>query len=220
MFIGHAALAFAVKAHLPRASLTAFLAATFGLDMLWPVFLLLGIERMRIDPGNTAFTPLAFEAYPWSHSLVMAAVWGAAAGVVVFLWRRNIVEAAVVDALVTSHWFLDFVTHGPDMPLWPLADSPRFGLGLWNSIPATLVVEGVMFAIGLGLYLKATRASDRAGHIGLWALIGFLLFAWASGPFMPPPPSERAVAVTGAIFGFLMLPWIAWIDRHRPAAEP
>jgi hypothetical protein len=218
MFIGHAALGFAAKARLPRASLAAFLTATFALDLLWPVFLLIGIEQVRIEPGNTAFTPLAFVAYPWSHSLVMAVVWGTVLGIGVFAWRRNVVEAAVAEFLVISHWLLDFVAHRPDLPLWPAAGAPRLGLGLWNSVPATLAIEGIMFAAALGLYLRATRARDRAGVIGLFALIGFLVFAWASGPFLPPPPSERAIAVTGAIFGFLMVPWIAWIDRHRPPA--
>lgn len=217
MFVGHAALAFAAKARVPRASLVAFLAATFGLDMLWPVFILAGIERVRIEPGNTAFTPLAFDWYPWSHSLVMAAAWGSIAGIAVFAWRRNVVEAALVDALVVSHWTLDFVTHGPDLPLWPWAGSPRVGLGLWNSIPATLLIEGLMFAAGVFLYASATKAKDPVGTIAFWSLIGFLLLAWSTGPFTPAPPSDRAIAIVGIVFGFLMLPWVAWIDRHRPA---
>lgn len=216
MFVGHAALAFAAKSRLPGASLTALLVATFGLDMLWPVFLLAGIEHVRIDPGNTAFTPLSFDSYPWSHSLVMAAVWGMLAGIAVYVWRRNVVEAALVDFLVVSHWVLDFVTHRPDLPLWPSAASPKLGLGLWNSVPATLVIEGLMFVVAVLMYATATRAKDRVGTVAFWALIGFLLFAWSTGPFTPPPPSERAIAVVGIVFGVLMIPWIAWIDRHRP----
>lgn len=219
MFVGHAALAFAAKARLPRASLTAFLAATFGLDLLWPVFILGGIEQVRIDPGNTAFTPLAFDSYPWSHSLVMAAVWAALAGGATYLWRGNIIEAAIVDALVVSHWVLDFVTHRPDLPLWPSDASPRLGLGLWNSIPWTLAVEGFMFAVAVFMYATATKAKDRVGMIAFWVLIGFLLFAWSTGPFAPPPPSDRAIAIVGIVFGFLMLPWVAWIDRHRPPRQ-
>lgn len=219
MFVGHAALAFAAKARLPRASLTAFLAATFGLDLLWPVFILAGIEQVRIDPGNTAFTPLAFDSYPWSHSLVMAAVWAALAGGATYLWRGNIIEAAIVDALVVSHWVLDFVTHRPDLPLWLSDASPRLGLGLWNSIPWTLAIEGLMFAVAVFMYATATKAKDRVGMIAFWVLIGFLLFACSTGPFTPPPPSDRAIAIVGIVVGFLMLPWVAWIDRHRPPRQ-
>jgi len=46
------------------------------LDLLWPPFLALGWERVGIEPGATAYTLLAFEHYPWSHGLLMAAVWG------------------------------------------------------------------------------------------------------------------------------------------------
>ena len=70
MFIGHYGVALAAKKLAPRTSLgILFLAAQF-VDMLWPVFLLAGMEHVRIDPGNTAFTPLDFYDYPISHSLL------------------------------------------------------------------------------------------------------------------------------------------------------
>ena len=50
MFVGHTALALASKARAPKAPLSVLIAAVFGLDMLWPVFLLLGIEHVRIEP--------------------------------------------------------------------------------------------------------------------------------------------------------------------------
>jgi len=89
-------------------------------------------------------------------------------------------------ALVVSHWVLDFITHRPDLPLTPTG-STRVGLGLWNSIPATLAVEATIFAIGLALYLRATRARRRAGTIGLWSLVAFLLLIYAASTFGPPP---------------------------------
>ena len=58
MFIGHFAVAFSAKKFAPRSSLAVLIAAALFSDMLWPVFLLLGWERARIDPGNTRFTPL------------------------------------------------------------------------------------------------------------------------------------------------------------------
>ncbi len=217
MFVGHAALAFGAKARLPRVPLAALLAASFGLDLLWPVLVLAGVERVRIDPGNTAFTPLAFDAYPWSHSLLMALVWGALAGVAFHAARRDRTGALVVGALVVSHWVLDWVSHRADLPLWPGASSPLVGLGLWNSVPATLIVEGLLFAGGVGMYLAATRAADRVGTWALGALLVFLTLAWAGGPFSPPPPGSTAIAVVGIAFSVLVIPWVIWIDRHRPA---
>ncbi len=75
MFIGHAALALAARPLAPRANLGVALAATFWLDLVWPILLLVGIERVEIDPGNTAFTPLDFVHYPWTHSLAAALAW-------------------------------------------------------------------------------------------------------------------------------------------------
>src|SRR5688572_27545800 len=123
MFVGHTALALAAKAHRRDLPLAWAVAAAFLLDLLWPVFLLMGIERVRIDPGATAFTPLAFDAYPWTHSLSMAIVWGA---IVAALARTH---KLLLGALVVSHWALDLVTHQPDLPLWP-GPSPHVGLGL------------------------------------------------------------------------------------------
>ena len=75
MYIGHFAVAFAAKRVAPKASLGVLLAAAMFIDLIWPVFLLLGWERVRIDPGNTAFTPLDFVSYPYSHSLAMTLLW-------------------------------------------------------------------------------------------------------------------------------------------------
>jgi hypothetical protein len=83
MFVGHLAVAFGVKSMTPRIPLGWLVAASFGLDLLWPVFLLVGIENVRIDPGNTALTPLAFDNYPWSHSLAMVLVWAGLAAALV-----------------------------------------------------------------------------------------------------------------------------------------
>jgi hypothetical protein len=76
MFIGHFAVGFAARQAVPRVSLAVLFAAAQLADLLWPVFLLLGLEQARIEPGITAFTPFDFISYPYSHSLLMLAVWG------------------------------------------------------------------------------------------------------------------------------------------------
>jgi hypothetical protein len=119
MFIGHFALGFAAKPAVPRVSLAALMLAALFADVLWPILVLAGLEEVRIAPGNTAFTPLEFVSYPWSHSLLLLVVWGACVGSayrVIFGGRRTFVILAL---LVVSHWVLDWVTHAPDMPLYP-----------------------------------------------------------------------------------------------------
>jgi membrane-bound metal-dependent hydrolase YbcI (DUF457 family) len=213
MFIGHFAVAFAAKPVAPGASLgTLFLAAQF-LDGLWPVLLLLGIERVEIHPGDTAFTPLNFVHYPISHSLAMTLLW-AALFALGYAWLTKDRRAALVAAvLVASHWLLDWLTHRPDLPLYP-GGSERLGLGLWNSVAGTLVVEGLMFAAGIAMYLRATRARDRTGTIIFWVLIAFLIMAYLGAAFGPPPPDLRALEWT-ALSGWLLVAWGYWIDRHR-----
>src|SRR5438093_718523 len=106
MFIGHFALGFAAKRAAPRLSVAVLFAAAQFADLLWPVLVALGLEQVRIDPGNTAFTPLDFIAYPYSHSLLMLCLWGTAFGVVAAVVTRNATAGLTVAALVVSHWVL------------------------------------------------------------------------------------------------------------------
>jgi hypothetical protein len=212
MFVGHTAVALAAKARAPNRPLGVFLAAAFAADLLWPVLLLLGVERVRIVPGATAFNPLVFESYPWSHSLLMAVVWGAVGAALVARRREGWGYPALVGAVVVSHWVLDFISHGPDLPLWPGA-SPHVGLGLWNSIPATLAVEGALFLGGLTLYLRAVHPRDRVGRGAFWSLMILSAVLWVAGPWSPPPPSARALAWFG-LLGWPLVAWGWWADRH------
>lgn len=214
MFIGHYALGFAAKRVEPRLTLPILLTAPQLLDLLWPVFVLTGIEHVEVAPGNTAFTPLRFTNYPWSHSLATSIVWAFLFAMLVRArvgtWRAAVVAAA----LVVSHWVLDFASHVPDMPVWP--GGPRVGLGLWRSIPATLAVEIAMYAAGVFIYARATRAKDRVGKWSLVGLVAFLFVAYIGNVVGPPPPSANAVAISALALWLIPL-WGLWIERHREA---
>jgi membrane-bound metal-dependent hydrolase YbcI (DUF457 family) len=189
------------------------MAAPMALDLLWPLFLVAGWEQVRIDPGNTAFTPLDFVSYPYSHSLAMSALWGVAFGLLYWGFTRYAAGAVVIGFGVVSHWILDFFTHRPDLPLYP-GGTTRVGLGLWNWVAGTIVVECVMFAAGVWIYLAATRARDRSGSYGLWAFLTFILIVYFASAFGAPPPSADAVARLS--FAIWLIPlWTWWFDRHR-----
>lgn len=188
------------------------LAATYWLDMVWPVLLLAGIEHVRIDPGNTAFTPLDFWDYPWSHSLVLAAGWSVLFGLACIRAGKRV--ALLAGLLVFSHWVLDFVTHRPDLPLWP-GGGPMVGLGLWNSVPATIAIESAMFAAGICIYAFSTRPRDLIGVLAFWGLVLFLGAIYAANVFGPPPPNESAIAIAGAVGAMLFTVWSWWADKHR-----
>jgi len=216
MMIGHTAVALGAKKVSPATSLGTLLAAAAMLDLIWPFLIILGIEHVTIAPGDTAFTPLDFVSYPWSHSLLMAVLWGIAFGAVYFAIAYNRTGAIVCAALVPSHWLLDWISHRPDLPLIPGSDA-RYGLGLWNSVPLTMIVELLLFAGGVWVYVSTTRARDHVGSRGLFAFLAVNLVLYAGVAFGPPPPSVSAIAATG-IGQFLFIAFAAWIDRHRSIA--
>jgi len=214
MFIGHFAVGFAGKKFAPRTSLAWLLSAPLFLDLLWPVFVLLGWEQVRIDPGNTRFTPLDFAYYPWSHSLLMSVVW-ATLFAVVYHWMAHYRPGTIAIWIgVVSHWVLDWVTHRPDMPLYP-GGGPRLGVGLWNSIAGTLVVEISMLAVGVWLYVRATRARDRIGRRAFVSYVGLLLVLYIGDRFSGPPPNVAALVWTGIAAEAILVPWAWWFDSHR-----
>jgi hypothetical protein len=213
MFIGHFAVGLGAKAAAPKTSLgSLFLAAQF-LDLLWPTLLLFGIERVEISPGITKVTPLDFTYYPITHSLLMAVVWGLLFGLVYFFLKKDRKSALVLGICVLSHWLLDLIVHRPDLPLFP-GDSPKAGFGLWNSLAGTLAVEGIIFFIGLWLYLRTTQAKNKAGLYGFWGLIVFLAAIYVSNLFGPPPPSVSAIAWAGHL-QWLFVIWAYWVDGNR-----
>ena len=207
MFVGHFALGFAGKRAAPRVPLfILFLAAQLA-DTLWPVLIALGVERVRIEQNSNPFLVLNFVSYPYSHSLLLLAVWGAALAAI---YRGS---ALVVFALVISHWFLDWVTHRPDMPLYP--GGPTFGLGLWNSVAATLSIELVMFAAGVWIYARATRARDAVGRWAFVGLVALLLLFYLSSLGGTAPPSVAALATVALVGAAIILVLAWWVDRHR-----
>ena len=213
MFIGHFGTAFAAKKFAPKPSLGTLILAAQFIDLLWPVLLLLGIEKVAIDPGNTAVTPLDFYHYPISHSLLGVLGWAVLFGLVYYLIKKNWKNSLGLGVLVLSHWVLDLLTHRPDLLLIPGLEL-KVGLGLWNSLIGTLIIELAIFAGGVYLYLKMTKAKNRKGSYGAWGSIIFLLLVYSSNIFGAAPPSVEPIAYIGLLQWLLVL-WGYWIDRNR-----
>jgi hypothetical protein len=213
MFIGHFGVGFGAKAAEPKISLgTYFLAAQF-LDLLWPILILIGVEKVEIKPGITKVAPLDFTYYPISHSLLMVLIWALAFGFVSWLFRKNIKASIILGACVLSHWILDLIVHRPDLPLYP-GSTEKFGLGLWNSLSATLIVECVFFFGGLMLYWRVTKAINKIGFYGFWLLAALLLVIYIASTFGPPPTSVSAIGWTAQLQWIFIL-FAYWIDRNR-----
>lgn len=213
MFLGHYGLALAAKRAAPRTSLgTLTFAAQFA-DELWPILLLMGLEHVRIVPGLMAANSLDFVRYPITHSLLAVIGWAILIGFIYFVLRRYRRGAWVVALAVSSHWLLDAPMHRPNLPLWP-GSRIMVGAGAWNSVWLTVLLEVGALLVGLVTYMRYTRATDRIGSWGLWAMVLLLVVIWCGGIFGPPPPSERTLAVT-TLGIWLFVPWSYWIDRHR-----
>ncbi len=218
MFIGHFGAGLAAKSIAPKASLGALFIAAQFLDLLWPTLLLLDIEHVRIVPGATAVTPLVFEHYPISHSLLAVLGWAMLMGSAYLFLRRDRIGAVVLGMLVISHWGLDALVHQPDLPLFP-GSATLIGLNAWSSLPITLAIEVPLFVLGVWLYARATSPTDAIGCWGFRALVIFLLIAYAGNLFGEPPPGPEAIAWVCQSQWLLVL-WGYWIDNHRVLQVP
>jgi len=214
MFIGHFAIGFGAKNLAPQVSLGILFLACQLADVIWPSLVLLGVESVQIEPGITVLTPLNFLHYPYSHGLLALLLWSALfAGLYALISRAGTRAAIIIAAVALSHWVLDVLTHRPDMPI-TLSDSSVIGFGLWNHPLIAVPLELLLFGVGVALYFRSTRPLNRTGSIASWALVVFLLVAWAAALLGPPPPSATAVAWSAESI-WLIIAWGFWIDHNR-----
>jgi len=223
MFAGHYGPGYGARAVGQRVPLWVLFLAVQFLDVLWGVFVLLGIEKVRIVPGITATNPLDLYYMPYTHSLAGALFWSLVAGLIYGGWRRGRAASGrgawVVGGAVFSHWVLDLLVHRPDLPLW--ANRFKVGLGLWNYPVPAFALEALFLFGGLWIYLRATRAPDAGGAAGFIVLSLLLLGLQLMTFFGSPPPTPAAAAIT-ALGSYAAIATAAgWLDarRNHPARD-
>ena len=213
MFIGHYGVSFFAKAARRDIPLWVLFLAVQLIDVFWAVFVMLGIERVRIVPGITATNPLDLYYMPYTHSLAAVLLWSAAGFAVYKICRpsQSGSRAALVVALaVLSHWFLDLVVHRPDLPLYD--DAAKVGLGLWNfPVPAFLLEAALLFG-GILVYARSAdpfyaRKRTRMLIFGAVMAAGQLAIF-----FGPPPPSTTALAITGLAIYIVYAAAARWLE--------
>ena len=217
MFIGHFAVALGAKKAAPKTSFGTLLLAAQWPDFIWPIFLMLGWERVEIVPGITAVNPLDFVSYPFTHSLLADLGWALLLAGLYLVFKKSRRGALVLWACVMSHWLLDYISHRPDLPLYP--GSQLVGLGVWNSVSMTLIVEGGIFIIGAMIYSRTTRPRDKIGEYSYKTFIALLVLIYLASLAGPPPPSVSALEWSD-IFLLLLLAWAYWLDDHRTVTPP
>ena len=214
MFVGHYGVSFAFKSlEKPLPLWLLFIAVQF-VDVLWAVFVPLGIEKVRITPGITASNPLDLYYMPYSHSLVAALLWSGAAFIGYKLTRRRAAYAAfLVAAAVFSHWVLDLIVHRPDLALYD--DTYKMGLGLWNYPAVAFALEAGLLFGGMLLYLRSTSAVSKLGKFGM-PVFGLVLLAVQAVVFFGSPPSSPSAAALTAILSYVVFAAVVyWLERKR-----
>jgi len=214
MLVGHVAAGMVGKRAAPRVSLGTLVLAAVLCDLLWGAFVLAGVEHIIIRPGRGAANYLDAVATSLSHGLATTVLWAALFAGVWFLRRRDTRVALILFALVLSHWVLDFISHGPDMALAPGVRT-RVGLGLWNSIPATVAFEGGFWLIAVIVYTRATQPRTRLTAFAFWIFIGLLTLVWYNNIAGPPPASPRAAAMGSLILFSVIVAWAYWMNAAR-----
>ena len=222
MFVGHYGVSFAGKKPAPRLSLGVLFLAVQLLDILFAVFVLLGIEKLRIVPGFTAFNPYDLYWMPYSHSLLGALLWSTLTTLVALVALRRLrsrdrrIAAGILGVAVFSHFLLDLPMHTPDLPLGLDAGSPKIGFGLWNYPALALLAELAVLAAGGAIYLRATRAKSRGYAVGTCGVRrDSSLSLTLATPYFPAPPSDRAFAAQALVLYGLLAAAAQWIDRGR-----
>ncbi len=215
MFVGHYGPSFAAKGIKQSIPLWVLFIAVQLLDVFWSIFVLLGIEKVRIVPGITATNPLDLYYMPYTHSLVGSMLWAVGAAIVYYLWRKadGWAAATLVGAAVFSHWVLDVLVHRPDMPLY--GNSSKIGFGLWNYPVFGFVLELAVLFSGMYLYLKTTKSTSRIGSYGM-GIFGFIMLAVQCVVFFGPAlSSDKAAAITALFYYFVFAGVAYWLEGKR-----
>lgn len=206
MFIGHFAPALALQRVRPGVKLWQLFLAVQFVDLLWPIFILLGVEHARIVPGFTESNGLDLYDMPWSHSLVATLVWGFLAFIAWRFKSGNTGDAVAISLGVMSHFVMDLLVHVPDLPLMS-SDGAKLGFGLWRHLAIALPLELVLF--GAAGFWWWSRDKTKRGAIALVALLG----AGFVNYFMPPPPNEMHMALMTLVSISACAALIAWAER-------
>ncbi|HEY0566228.1 MAG TPA: hypothetical protein VGC88_11625 [Terriglobales bacterium] len=217
MLLGHygPALALAPEQRDSKLRLWHLFAAVQLMDICWSVLISLGAEKVRVIPGFLAASPLDLYYMPFTHGLLGSLLISAVAGYLFSLYSKSSRDGLVIAVAVFSHWILDLVVHRPDLPLW--GNSYKVGFGMWRSLPLTIVVETLVYAIGVYLYSRRHAGWKRL------VVVGVFTAALQYGTLNAPPPPNNFVLAGMALFMYVLLCFVAvWVepaDEQRPVLK-
>jgi len=211
MFIGHWAPALAAAAASSRSPKlgTLFVAAQLT-DFAFFIFVITGIEQMRITPGITVMNGMDLFHMPYTHSLLGSALWGLGLGIVIYAATKDRLAAVIGGLVVLSHWFVDLLVHTKDLTLW--GAPPKLGFGLWNYPAIEMPIELGITVLALYWYWKRTR-----GPVGPIIILGVMLLTFQAVDWFGTPPAEAGLQLyLTALSAFTVTCLVAWwVGRTR-----
>jgi len=159
---GHLAIGFAAKRFAPRIPLIVLLVTAYAIDLLYFLFMAIGIESVEYSP--------------WSHSLIMAVAWSGLALLITLMITKSFRSALVIGLVLISHWVLDFIVW--DNMLIIFDDGLRVGIGLFNAIGfsqtnftgfnmSTVIASSIelsLLIVGVAMYIRL-RKKDKADSL-------------------------------------------------------
>ncbi len=218
MFVGHYSVSFLAKSLEKTIPLWVLFIAVQFVDILWAIFVIFGIEKVRIIPNFTKSNSLDLYFMPYTHSLVGALGWSALIFGIYFLWRRKksprpAFAALLVGLAVFSHWILDLIVHTSDLSLYD--DTYKMGFGLWNLPQIAFPLELLFLGGGLWFYLRSTKASSATGRFGMLIFVLFLIIVQYYALFGPVPETTTSFSITALVFYFGFSGIALWLERYR-----
>ncbi|WP_298303194.1 hypothetical protein [uncultured Erythrobacter sp.] len=211
MFIGHFAPAFVAAASYSRGpKLATYFVAAQLVDWGFFILAMVGVEKMRIDPGATVMVPFDLHHIPYTHSLLGAGIWALVFGIVVAIWHRDSLAGLLSASVVASHWVLDWITHRPDLTL--TGGGEAYGLGLWNHPEIAMPLEiGIVLAAFL-FYIRRSRGPVVQPLILLLVMLVFQAINW----FGPQPSEAGIMLYLQALLSFGIFTGLAmWVGKNR-----
>ena len=204
MFIGHWAPAMVAATYKQAPSLPVLFIAAQLVDWGFFLFLMFGIEAMRVTPGISVMNPMDLYYMPYTHSLLGSAVWSAGFGALIFAFSRNHAAAIIGALVVLSHWFLDLLVHVPDLTI--AGSPPKLGLGLWN-YPAIEMPLELILTLG-ALWIYARKAKPKTAP--LLTLAAVMLALQAFNWFGPVEPEVTLGTSLLALFAYGIVTLASW----------
>jgi hypothetical protein len=217
MFIGHYGVAFALKRAETALSLGVLFLAVQLADILWPIFVLLGLDKHDINLGLTAARPLIFRYFPFGHDILTLSIWAVLAFAIFMLlpirFRGNKLWAGAIIAIgIISYYILNLIM--PDWP-WIAGNSTKTGLGLWH-YPLLLVLLELSFLWGgLWIYLRGTWGKGFWGKNGAVALALLLTILEFIGMAGTPPNNPKLMSAIVLIVNAVIIGLAFRLDHLR-----